>query len=183
MTGVHPLPGVLGAEGQPPLLRPGGKPGQYTGAQLQHMGALQPPPDGQHLLQPLRPSRHLQQGQRRLPAGGKGQLPRQQRVGDLPVDLSDQLLMHRLRLSSPPRPACPRSGPPPGYFFIVSRGARPVKNLSPGRLPFFPAFARSLPCFRFSLQILARRGTMGAYGKGLKMPKGGDTCESPAHQR
>ena len=60
-------------EGQPAVLRHRGQLGQDGGAQLQHLAALQPPPDGKQLGQLLRPARGAQQLQRRPLVRSKGQ--------------------------------------------------------------------------------------------------------------
>ena len=60
-------------EGQPAVLRGRGQLGQDGGAQLQHLAALQPPPDGKQLGQLLRPARGAQQLQRRPLVRSKGQ--------------------------------------------------------------------------------------------------------------
>ena len=87
---------VLVAEGAPALLRNvWAQPGHQGGAQLQHPGAGQPLPDGEQGGQPRLPVGVLQQGQRGLSVGEGDQPPGSQGLGDLAVDLTDQLVVHR----------------------------------------------------------------------------------------
>ena len=93
--GEHETADVLVAEGAPALLRGvGAQPGHQRGAQLQHLGAAQPLPDGEQGGQPLLPDGVLQQGQSGLPVGKGGQPPGGEGLGDLPVDLADQFVVH-----------------------------------------------------------------------------------------
>ena len=96
VVGEHEAADVLVAEGAPALLRSvGAQPGHQRGAQFQHPGAGQPLPDGEQGGQPRLPVGVLQQGQRGLSVGEGDQPPGSQGLGDLAVNLTDQLVVHR----------------------------------------------------------------------------------------
>ena len=104
---IHQTAHIPVTEVSPTVLRGGGTElGQNGGADLQHPGAAQPRPDGEERLQPLLPGGGSQKGEKGSAAGDGGESALGQGVGNLVVQLTNQLVVH----SMPPLSASRSTG-------------------------------------------------------------------------